>query len=47
MRHKTDVSVSSMSKKKTTAFQPDDALGKLINLMFEHLYSIINKMEHL
>ncbi|MBI5378349.1 MAG: CBS domain-containing protein [Thaumarchaeota archaeon] len=36
MRCRTDISVSSMPKKKTITFQPDDTLGKIINLMFEH-----------
>ncbi|WKT58008.1 CBS domain-containing protein [Candidatus Nitrosotenuis chungbukensis] len=33
---KTDISVSSMAKKKIVTFQPDDTLGKIIDLMFEH-----------
>ena len=33
---KTDISTSSMPKKKIITFQPDDTLGKIINLMFEH-----------
>ncbi|MBI5146733.1 MAG: CBS domain-containing protein [Thaumarchaeota archaeon] len=33
---KTDISVSSMTKKKIVTFQPEDTLGKIIDLMFEH-----------
>ena len=36
MRCNADISVSSMPKKKTIAFQPDDTLGKIINTMFEN-----------
>ncbi len=36
MRCKTDISVSSMPKKKTITFQPDDTLGTIINTMFEN-----------
>jgi CBS domain-containing protein len=33
---KTDISVSSMPKKKIVTFQRDDSLGKVLNLMFEN-----------
>lgn len=33
---KTDISVSSMPKKKIVTFQQDDSLGKILNLMFEN-----------
>ncbi len=33
---KTDVSVSSMPKKKIITFQPDDSLSKIIDLMYKH-----------
>jgi predicted transcriptional regulator len=33
---KTDVSISSMPKKKMITFQPDDPLSKIIDLMFEN-----------
>ncbi|MBI3254063.1 MAG: CBS domain-containing protein [Nitrosopumilales archaeon] len=36
MRCKTDISVSSMSKNKIVTFQPNDTVGKLINMMFEN-----------
>jgi predicted transcriptional regulator len=36
MKCKTDISVSSMPKKKIITFSPDDSLGKVIDLMFEH-----------
>ncbi len=35
-RCKTDISVSSMPKKKIATFHPDDSLGKVIDLMFEN-----------
>jgi len=33
---KTDISISSMPKKKIVTFQQDDSLGKVLNLMFEN-----------
>lgn len=33
---KTDVSLSSMPKKKIVTFQQDDSLGKILDLMFEN-----------
>ncbi len=33
---KTDISISSMPKKKIVTFQQDDSLGKILNLMFEN-----------
>jgi len=33
---KTNISVSSMPKKKIVTFQQDDSLGKILNLMFEN-----------
>ena len=33
---KTDIFISSMTKKKIVTFQPDDTLGKIIDLMFKH-----------
>lgn len=33
---KTDISVSSIPKKKIITFHPDDSLDKIINLMFEN-----------
>ncbi len=33
---KTDITVSSLPKKKIITFAPDDTLGKVIDLMFEH-----------
>ena len=33
---KTDVSISSMPKKKLITFQPDDSLSKIVDLMFKH-----------
>ena len=33
---KTDMSISSMPKKKIVTFQPDDSLSKIVDLMFEH-----------
>jgi|CXWL01.1.fsa_nt_gi predicted transcriptional regulator len=36
MKCNTDISVSSMPKKKIITFSPDDSLGKVIDLMFEH-----------
>ena len=35
-RIKTDISVSSLPKKKILTFSQDDSLGNVINLMFEH-----------
>lgn len=35
-RCKTDISVSSLPKKKIVTFSHDDSLGKVIELMFEH-----------
>ncbi len=35
-RIKTDISVSSLPKKKIITFSQDDSLGKVINLMFEN-----------
>ena len=36
IRIKTDISISSMPKKKMITFQPDDSLHKIVDLMFEH-----------
>lgn len=36
MRCRTDLTASSMPKNKIITFQPDDTLGKLINIMFEN-----------
>ena len=36
MKCKTDISISTMSKKEIVTFQPDDSLGKIIDLMFKH-----------
>ena len=36
MKCKSDITVSSMPKKKIVTFHPDDSLGKIIDLMFEH-----------
>ncbi len=36
IKSKTDVSISSMPKKKMVTFQPDDTLREIVNLMFEH-----------
>jgi CBS domain-containing protein len=33
---KTNVSISSMPKKKMITFQPDDSLRTIVDLMFEH-----------
>ena len=33
---KTDISISSMPKKKMITFQPDDSLKTILDLMFEH-----------
>ncbi|VVC06207.1 CBS domain protein [uncultured archaeon] len=33
---KTDISVSSMPKKKIATFRQDDSLGKILNMMFEN-----------
>jgi len=33
---KTDISISSMPKKKIVTFSQDDSLGKILNLMFEN-----------
>ncbi len=33
---KTNITVSSMPKKKMVTFQPDDTLSKIVDLMFEH-----------
>ncbi len=33
---KTDISISSMPKKKMITFQPDDSLKTIVDLMFEH-----------
>ncbi len=33
---KTNVTISSMPKKKMITFQPDDSLGTIVDLMFEH-----------
>ncbi|MEM3171909.1 MAG: CBS domain-containing protein [Candidatus Nitrosotenuis sp.] len=35
-RCKTDIQASSLPKKKAITFKPDDTLGKIIDLMFEH-----------
>jgi len=35
-RCKSDISVSSMDKKKIVTFRPDDSLGKILNLMYEN-----------
>jgi len=35
-RCKSDISVSSMEKKKIVTFRPDDSLGKILNLMYEN-----------
>jgi predicted transcriptional regulator len=32
----TNISISSMPKKEMITFQPDDSLGKIVDLMFEH-----------
>ena len=36
IKSKTDISISSMPKKKMVTFQPDDSLRKIVDLMFEH-----------
>ena len=36
IRTKTDVSISSLPKKKMVTFQPDDSLQKIVDLMFEN-----------
>jgi predicted transcriptional regulator len=36
IKSKTDISISSMPKKKMITFQPDDSLRKIVGLMFEH-----------
>lgn len=36
MRCKTNISASSLPKKKIVTFQPDDTIGKIINTMFEN-----------
>ena len=36
IRSKTNISISSMPKKKMITFQPDDSLQKIVDLMFEH-----------
>ena len=36
IKSKTDISISSVPKKKMITFQPDDSLGKIVELMFEH-----------
>ncbi len=33
---KTNISISSMPKKKMVTFQPDDSLSKIVDLMFKH-----------
>jgi predicted transcriptional regulator len=35
-KFKTDISISSMPKKKIVTFRQDDSLGKIIDLMFEN-----------
>ena len=36
IKSKTNISISSMPKKKMVTFQPDDSLRKIVDLMFEH-----------
>ena len=36
IKSKTDISISSMPKKKMVTFQPDDSLQKIVDLMFEN-----------
>ena len=36
IKSKTDISISSMPKKKMVTFQPDDSLRRIVDLMFEH-----------
>jgi predicted transcriptional regulator len=36
IKSKTDVSISSLPKKKMVTFQPDYTLREIVNLMFEH-----------
>ena len=36
IRYKTNMTVSSMPKKKIITFHPDDSLGKIVNSMFEN-----------
>lgn len=36
MRCKTNISASSLPKKKIVTFRPDDTIGKIINAMFEN-----------
>lgn len=36
IKSKTDISISSMPKKKMITFQPDDSLREIVDLMFEH-----------
>ena len=36
IKSKTDISISSMPKKKMATFQPDDSLRKIVDLMFEN-----------
>ena len=36
IKSKTDISISSMSKKRMVTFQPDDTLREIVDLMFEY-----------
>jgi CBS domain-containing protein len=36
MKCKTDILISTMPKKEIVTFQPDDSLGRIIDLMFKH-----------
>lgn len=36
IKSKTDISISSMPKKRIVTFQPDDSLGDVVDLMFEN-----------